>query len=154
MYTYIYMYCVSCLNFQSAVLRLQYERLYFNSVHYQGNGKKKLVEDVCGIITNARFTSPPPSEDDTARRSRSYSSSSSGSSSKNKYNDNSKPKKGANDYVIKDSDVQTICESYYLSRQPIEDPLSLHGRHDLEKKTVTTFILGTIVRWILHYMKL
>jgi hypothetical protein len=127
------------------VSRLQYERLYFNSVHYQGYGKKKLVEDVCNIMANARFTSPPPRIEDTDSISNISSRKS-----------DSKQKKKANDYVIKDSDVQRACDSYYLTRssKPTSDDLLLQDRHELEKKTITTFILGTIVRWIMQYIKL
>ena len=164
------------------MLRLQYERLYFNSVHYQGYAKKKLVEDVCNIMANARFTSPPPPIEDAGSSSSSSSSSSiggtssgssnssisSGSSSSSTTSSTSssssssgsgKQRKKANDYVIKDSDVQRVCDSYYLtsgskSNKPTEDYLLLQDRHELEKKTVTTFILGTIIRWIMHYIKL
>ena len=87
----------------SSIKRLQYERLYFNSVHYQGASKSKIIDDVCAIFEKLKqFPS----------------------------------------YLIQDADIRNACDS-------LEKPKSfLDDRHEFEKKTLTTFILGSIFRWL------
>jgi hypothetical protein len=86
----------------AAVHLLRFRRLYFNSIHYQGASKSKIVEDACRVMIS----------DGSIK-------------------------------FIKDIDVKNACTQVAST-----ELLTSKSENHFEKKTVTTFIIGTLFRWL------